>query len=68
MNVILITCAYHCVLGTVPCSVGDETNQAQIPASRWLEARILFEMVELYRFAPLVIVIVLVSTYIALSR
>ena len=66
MNVILITFACHCVLGTVPCSVGDETNHAQIPASRWLEARILFEMVELYRFIPLVIV--LVSTYIALSR
>lgn len=68
MNVILITFACHCVLGTMPCSVGDKTNQVQIPALRWLEARILFEMVELYRFIPLVIVIVLVSTYVALSR
>ena len=68
MNVIFITFACHCVLSTVPCFVGDETSQAQIPASRWLEARILFEMVELYRFIPLVIVIVLVSTYIALRR
>ena len=68
MNVIFITFACHCVLSTVPCFVGDETNQAQIPASRWLEARILFEMVELYRFIQLVIVIVLVSTYIALRR